>query len=152
MSREYYASMISELGKSVGLTLEADETGYSSLEIDGSLVAHMQYVALSDSIYIFCELGRIEEHALTDACERLLSANLFGVETGGGVLAMHKDSHEVVFSYSVSAAEADPVRFQQLLENVIHYAEYWKGELESMNRGASVQDEADDPRLTMLRV
>ena len=53
---------------------------------------------------------------------------------------------------SFSAAEEDHVRFRQILENVVHYAEYWKGELESMNRGASVQDEADDPRLTMLRV
>ncbi len=152
MSRERFESLIQELGKAVDMELNADDTGYCCLEIDGSLLAHMQYVAASDSIYIFSELGRIEDHALASACERLLAANLFGVETGGGVLAMHGDSHELVFSYSVSATEENPVRFQQILENVIHYAEYWKGELESMNRASPVPGEADDPRLSMLRV
>lgn len=152
MSREHYELMISELGKAAGLTLEPDDTGYSSLEIDGSLVANIQYVTASDSIYIFYELGRIEEHVLAKACERLLAANLFGVETGGGVLAMHSDSHELVFSYSASAAEANTVRFQQLFENILRYAEYWKDELKTMNREISSQEElANDPRMTMIR-
>ncbi len=152
MSREHYDSMIGELGKALDIPLETDDTGYCCLEIDGSLLAHMQYIAVSDSFYVFFELGRIESHALSSACERLLAANLFGVETGGGVLAMHPDSHELVFSYSFSAAEEDHVRFRQILENVVHYAEYWKDELASMNGGASAPIQADDPRLSMLRV
>lgn len=152
MSREHYESLIRELGKSVDLELNVDESGYCCLEIDSTMLTHMQYIDVSDSIYIFFELGRIESHVLAQVCERMLAANLFGVETGGGVLAMHADSHELVFSYSFSAAEEDFVRFQQILENVIHYAEYWKGELDSMNSASSVSTDADDPRLSMLRV
>ena len=152
MSREHYQLMLAELGRAVSLPLETDDTGYSSLEIDGSLIANMQYVESSDSIYIFYELGQIRPEALNRVCVRLLAANLFGVETGGGVLAMHEDSHEVVFSYSASAAEADTVRFQQIFENVLRYAEYWKDELETMNADLPVQDTlGSDPRITMIR-
>lgn len=91
MSREHYELMLAELGNAVNLPLEADDTGYSSLEIDGSLIANMQYVESSDSIYIFYELGQIDSQVLDKVCVRLLAANLFGVETGGGVLAIHED-------------------------------------------------------------
>ena len=151
MCSVHYELMLAELGRAAGLPLEADETGYSSLEVDGTLVANMQYVSESDSIYIFYELGRIESHVLGRVCERLLAANLFGVETGGGVLAMHSESHEVVFSYSASAAEPDTVRFQRIVENTLRYAEYWKAELESMNADTFQEMPETDPRLTMIR-
>lgn len=151
MSKENYDLLVSELGKAVGLTLEPDDTGFCSLEIDGTLIANIQYVTASDSIYIFYELGRIEDHTLAKTSERLLAANLFGVETGGGVLAMHADTHEVIFGYSASALESDTMRFQTIFENVLRYAEYWKKEIETMNTSDSSQEESITNAPTMIR-
>lgn len=150
MSLENYKSMLSELGKANGITLEPDDTGFCSLEIDGSILLNMQYVSASDSIYLFYELAEINPRVLSQVCPRLLSANLFGMETGGGMLAMQKDSHMVVYSYVFSANEKDILRFQQVTENSLKYALYWKEEIEAMN---NMQEQpSDTAQISMMRV
>lgn len=133
MSFENYKSMLSEVGKANGMMLEPDDTGFCALEIDSTIQLNMQYVNASDSVYLFYELAEINPRVLSRVCPRLLSANLFGVETGGGTLAMQKDSYMVVFSYVFSAGTLDILRFQQVIENSLKYALYWKDEIMQMN-------------------
>lgn len=151
MSFENYKSMLSELGKVNGIVLEPDDTGFCALEIDGTVQLNMQYIQASDSVYLFYELAEINPQELSRVCPRLLSANLFGVETGGGMLAMQKDSYMVVFSYVFSANVNDVLRFQQVAENTLKYALYWKEEIEAMNN-ADMQQPINIAETVMMRV
>lgn len=152
MSFENYKSMLWEMGKANGIDLEPDDTGFCSLEIDSSILLNMQYVGASDSIYLFYELAEINPRVLAQACPRLLSANLFGMETGGGMLAMQKDSYMVVFSYVFSANVKDVLRFQQVAENTLKYALYWKEEIQAMNNADMQPQSLNMAEAAMMRV
>lgn len=154
MSLEYFHSLISELGRTAGLLLQPDESGFCSLDVDGSVVANIQYVKSTNSAYFFYELGALDGNNIGEIAQRLLAANLFGVETGGGTLAMHKDSLEVVFSYSLALADVDMPRFEQVFSNTLRYAEYWKQEIGRAReqKDVDIQGTALSAAFPMMRV
>ena len=59
MSLETYQNMMAELGRACGFSLPVDDTGYTSLEVDGSLICNIQYIDPADAAYIYFEIGRI---------------------------------------------------------------------------------------------
>ena len=59
MSLETYQNMMAELGRACGFSLPVDDTGYTSLEVDGSLICNIQYIEPADAAYIYFEIGRI---------------------------------------------------------------------------------------------
>lgn len=127
-----YNSFINELGENLNLTLKADETSFISLQLSESLSVNIQYVEFSDSIYIFYELGKLDPLALHSTAVTLLKANLFGMETGGGTLALQEDSNIVVFSYSAPLILGN-TRLIKIFENTINYAQHWQREIAKAN-------------------
>ena len=59
MSLETYQNMMAELGRACGFSLPVDDTGYTSLEVDGALICNIQYIEPADAAYIYFEIGRI---------------------------------------------------------------------------------------------
>ena len=94
MSLETYQNMMAELGRACGFSLPVDDTGYTSLEVDGSLICNIQYIEPADAAYIYFEIGRIVAGGEGKVAPELLAGNLFGLGTGGGVLAMEPESRK----------------------------------------------------------
>ena len=53
MSLETYQNMMAELGRACGFSLPVDDTGYTSLEVDGALICNIQYIEPADAAYIY---------------------------------------------------------------------------------------------------
>lgn len=82
MSLETYQNMMAELGRACGFSLPVDDTGYTSLEVDGSLICNIQYIEPADAAYIYFEIGRIVAGGEGKVAPELLAGNLFGLGTG----------------------------------------------------------------------
>ena len=112
MSLETYQNMMAELGRACGFSLPVDDTGYTSLEVDGSLICNIQYIEPADAAYIYFEIGRIVAGSEGKVAPELLAGNLFGLGTGGGVLAMEPESRKVMYSVKgLYPAETSNVTF-----------------------------------------
>lgn len=135
MSLQSYEVFLARLGDSLNLSLKADDSAFLAIELNEGLTANLQYVTETDSVYIFFELAEIKPQVLSTAAVRLLQANLFGLKTGGGTLALQEDSNIAVFSYQgYLALGAD--RLVQIFINTARYAEYWQQEILRMNEEA----------------
>ena len=66
----------------------------------------------------------------------LLAGNLFGLGTGGGVLAMEPESRKVMYSYQCGLTELSHERFLDIMDSVMRQAEYWANRLGELNREA----------------
>jgi hypothetical protein len=136
MSLETYQNMVAELGRACGFSLPVDDTGYTSLEVDGSLICNIQYIEPADAAYIYFEIGRIVAGGEGKVAPELLAGNLFGLGTGGGVLAMEPESRKVMYSYQCGLTELSHERFLDIMDSVMRQAEYWANRLGELNREA----------------
>ncbi|MDY0221660.1 MAG: type III secretion system chaperone [Desulfobacterium sp.] len=99
MGIDLFQTLLAEMGNDSGIAeLKADDSGFYAIEAD-DIVCNMQYVFDTNSLYIFAELGEIPTHLLGRLAQKFLSANLFGIETGGGTLALEKESRQLIFGY-----------------------------------------------------
>lgn len=141
MSLSTFQSLIDQFGRVVGLSnLSIDDSGYCSLEVDSTLIFQLQYVETNNSVYIFSEIGTLVGQHAPQIAMQLLAANLFGIETGGGTLALQADSSTVVFSYQISLENLEFARFQGILENVMNYGERWQNRLGELVRNQGTED------------
>lgn len=151
MSLETYQNMMAELGRACGFSLPVDDTGYTSLEVDGSLICNIQYIKPADAAYIYFEIGRIVAGGEGKVAPELLAGNLFGLGTGGGVLAMEPESRKVMYSYQCGLTELSHERFLDIIDSVMRQAEYWANRLGELNREA-VGTGAPAPAEMLFRV
>ena len=112
MSLETYQNMVAELGRACGFSLPVDDTGYTSLEVDGSLICNIQYIEPADAAYIYFEIGRIVAGGGGKVGPELLAGNLFGLGTGGGVLAMEPE----VLLFDEPTSALDPQMVGEVLD------------------------------------
>lgn len=151
MSRENFNDWLTFLGNTLGFDISADELGMVNLEISDTITAYIKYQDNGDFIYFYYELGQVNSAALPKMAVRMLEANLFGQETGGGVLALEGSSQEAVFSYQAFLPlEVD--RLTKILDNTINYADYWQQEIVRANQEAAEEEQAADQPPVMLMV
>lgn len=124
------------MGRACGFSLPVDDTGYTSLEVDGSLICNIQYIEPADAAYIYFEIGRIVAGGEGKVAPELLAGNLFGLGTGGGVLAMEPESRKVMYSYQCGLTELSHEWFLDIMDSVMRQAEYWANRLGELNREA----------------
>jgi hypothetical protein len=148
---ENLQELLAGLGSKSGVEdLKADDSGFCLIEVD-EIICNMQYVYDTNSLYIFAELGEIPADLLSSLAPEFLSANLFGVKTGGGTLSLLEESNQLVFSYQTTLEKIDAPRFEQILENCIKYMEFWKGALVEMIKNQKNSKIHDDHRYTHIR-
>ncbi|MDD2966838.1 MAG: type III secretion system chaperone [Desulfovibrionaceae bacterium] len=135
--------------------LAFDDAGTAVLEFDGTYSVTLQLMAEWDAIYMFTEVGTLPDEALGEKAVQLLSANLFGIQTGGGVLALEPTSNTVVFSKIVYLSSAEYELQYQQVEHFLHFAEFWRSTLHSEQ--VAVMPEGTEvltipPEMQMIRV
>lgn len=72
-------------------------------------------------------IGSLPEIKKEDYLLRLMTANLFHVETGRGVLGLDKEAKKIFF-YAYLPPEANYKEFLELFEDFANYAESWREE------------------------
>ncbi len=152
MSLETYQNLMAELGRACGFSLPVDDTGYASLEVDGSLLCNIQYIEPKDAAYIYFEIGRIVAGCEGKVAPELLAGNLFGLGTGGGVLAMEPESRKVMYSYQCTLTGLDHEQFMDVMDTVMRQAEYWSSRLGELNREAVAEPGQSIPTEVLFRV
>ncbi len=151
MGIDNFQHLLAEMGTKAGLgELKADDTGFCAINAD-NIVCNMQYIFDTHALYIFGELGEIPTHLMGKLAQEFLSANLFGIETGGGTLALEKESRQLIFGYHTFLENIDGPRFEQILENCINYMELWKENLARMIKGHGADDLLDQYQFTHIR-
>jgi hypothetical protein len=151
MGIEILQELLTGLGNASGIEgLQADDSGFCLIEVDG-IVCNMQYVYDTNSLYVFAELGEIPAHLLGKLAPELLAANLFGVKTGGGTLALLEESNQLVFSHQTTLENIDAPRFEQILENCINYMVLWKETLGKMIKSKTESEIYDAHLYTHIR-
>ena len=129
MGIETFKTFMAGVGSAAGIDdLTVDDSGFCAVEIDGML-CNLQYIFDTHGVYFFGELGEIPENLLGKLAPDFLAANLFGLETGGGSLALEPESRQLIFGHSISLENMDAIRFEQILGNCVNYMEHWKKEL-----------------------
>jgi hypothetical protein len=135
--------------------LAFDDAGTAVLEFDGTYSVTFQLMPEWDAIYMFTEVGTLPDEKLGEKAIQLLSANLFGVQTGGGVLALEPTSNTVVFSKTLYLGSAEYELQYQQVEHFLHFAEFWRSTLHS-EQAAGMHEETEvlaiPQEMQMMRV
>jgi hypothetical protein len=123
---ERYALLLRELGEAVHIPdLAADETGYASLDIDGTLV-QLQLNPHTGIVTLFTRLGKVPDQHRAAVNERLLDANLFWQGTRGATIGADIESHEIVIEKEAESAHLDGPGLTALVDNFQRAVEAWR--------------------------
>lgn len=76
--------------------LRLDEQGCARLRVDDTIDVNFEASANSHLLHVYATLGPLPSKDRESCFERLLSANLFGADTGGATLAIDAEFNEVV--------------------------------------------------------
>lgn len=148
MSKENVQVLLKQFGNTIGLAdLALDEEGFCSLTFDDQIVLNLQYDQRTENIVIFAELGKIKDEGALKVYARLLEANIFWKETGGGTLCVEPKTMTAILEYQEAVAHMNDVRFQRLIEGFINTAEYWISHLDELQTDVALQPDAVLPTM-----
>lgn len=135
--------LINELGIELGLEgLTLDEFGYCCLEFPEktiNLEADEQ-----GTVFAYAHLGSLPEQDREDFYAKLLEANYFCQETGGGTIGIDREANVVVLMMQTHVAMLNSGDLHRVLQNFINVAVTWSQRVESFS-GAG--DQTGEPRL-----
>lgn len=117
-------SLLAELGQQMNLpNLSFDNRGLSRLVFDRKIVVDLEHDEAGKVLHIYSVLGQIPPTNREKLFEMLLSANLFGKETGGASAAIDSLTGDILICRSLALDKTDSVDFQKILENFLDAAE-----------------------------
>lgn len=99
-----------------------------TLELDGDLVLSIKEGQLGPVLYaLTLPTPKERQNALI---ERLMEANLFGIETRGAAIGMEMDGEMITLSLQMPK-ELDYNAFKEGIENFANIVSYWKEEIKN---------------------
>lgn len=122
---ENFQKMLDELATITGLdSLAIEDNGGCAIKLD-NIIINMQYIEDTEQCYFFSVLFPIpiqleEKNSLY---ERLLVANCFFRDTGGGILGIDKGIDAVTYAAKFSIANISGSDFANYLEDFVNTAE-----------------------------
>ncbi len=146
---------IAELGQKMGVTLQLDDNRACRLVFDGQLSVDIEApTALPDHLIMSCGVSPdLFPQAREAVLRSLLHANLFGQDTGGGVLALDEARGEVVLQRTLAMAQCDLEDLLGALELMLQTAQGWVDRLQT-ERGVPLPGRAapTDALVSMMRI
>lgn len=146
---------IAQLGQKMGVNLQLDDNRACRLVFGERLGVDFEApTALPDHLIMTCVVGAdVFPHSRETVLESLLQANLFGRETGGGVLALDDERGEVVLQRSLAMNQSNVQDLLIALELLLQSAEIWVDRLK-VNRSAPLRgtSEPAGTLATMMRI
>ncbi len=106
-----------------------DQPGSYHFPVDESLDVNIK--ELHPGLLFECQFYRVPKHNREQFFRRLLLANLFGAGTDWGVLGITKDENYLTLHFYLDEVP-DFNEFDQILEDMLNAAEYWRDETKSI--------------------
>lgn len=124
--------LLAEFGRKAGLgVLALDDKGLCRLSFDDTLIVDLEEDEGAGVLHIYATVGAIPAAGKEMVYATLLSANLFGTETGGATLAIDRLRGEIVLCRSVQPDHLDPTAFEGILESFVNTLEQQRENLNS---------------------
>lgn len=125
-------ALMGELGSRIQIPdLKFDDNNVSSVIFDDSLKVEFETLPDGKTLFLHSVVGVVPPGVSAAFYARLLSANLFGVETGRAVLALDKDQGEVMLFQRFNVEDLEYADFEKSLEEFLARLEYWKNLFET---------------------
>ncbi|HLO75766.1 MAG TPA: type III secretion system chaperone [Magnetospirillum sp.] len=110
------SDLLAEFGRKAGLgSLGLDGQGVCRLSFDGSLIVDLEFDDGAGVLHLYGTVGPVPAGDREAVYQRLLSANLFGRETGGATLALDGGRDEIVLCRALVPDHLDPLAFEAAL-------------------------------------
>lgn len=131
--------LVEELGRRLNTPLALDKAGLARILVDGTLAVDFEFDEPNGRLLIYSVIGILPTgRARERFFERLLTANLFGAETGPCSPAFDAERNETLLWFAVGE-DGNIEEVIAALENLVGRSEHWRAEL--------VQAQAVDPEL-----
>ena len=142
------SDLIAELAQRTGLSqLTLSPDGTACLVVEDSLSINLEHDSATRRLHLYTVLGPLPTTDREACYGRLLEANLFGLQTGGGSIGLHRPGSQIVLSRTLDLDILDYTAFEAALEQMVQSAGPLKGLLDA---GAQAQASAPDPRMSHL--
>lgn len=119
--------------------LRLDEHGCARLRIDDRIDVNFEASDGGHLLHVYCTLGPVPTSDRERTFEQLLSANLFGADTGGATLAIDTEFNEIVLCSDIGNHGWTSELIMSRLERFVDAAQGWQA------RFAEHQAEAETP-------
>ncbi|MCC5832932.1 MAG: type III secretion system chaperone [Chlamydiales bacterium] len=117
---------VEQLNTDLGEPLAANDDGSYTLFLEPDL-----HISLRENpelgISLFTVLAPVPEENKEDFLLKTMIANLFGRETGGGILGLNKEGNKITF-LTFLPRQLNYRDFHDYLEDFANYADAWKTE------------------------
>ncbi len=136
-------SLISLFGQDSGVPLALSDEGALVLAFEAGPSVHLEHDSLHDALQCYVVLGRLPAEAAErhELFRRMLSANVFGLETDGATLGVDEVAGELILSQRLPLAYTDVALLRATLESLVPLAQEWQQQL-------SVSIAGDKPSLS----
>jgi|SRR5690554_2369654 len=153
MSDSDFQALLRRLGEAIGVaSLEADDDNYCLLTVDDEREISIEFDAERDALILSIGCGTLRQPASVETLTELLAANYHWIGSGGGTLSLYGQG-EVALQISVPVAQLEVEQLKDLLEALVHNAEFWCERLQAEGNGTTVEKSAvPDERWPGLRV
>lgn len=140
--------LVQELGQRLNLTGLAFNNGVCRLVFDQSL-----FVDLEDdgegNLCFHAMLRPLPHEGREAVLTALMSAHLFGLETGGAAFGLHPKTDELYLFRSLPVQTLDVDTAYAALESFAHHAGQWRTRIEELSRDATAAGAADGSRVPL---
>ena len=153
-------TIVSHLGKDIGLNLSFDEKACISLKFDNKHLLVIEAPEGNERIFIYSMIGITPQQQKLEAYERLLEANLFGKGTGPCWFSCNPKTGEIFLSSAIEKETLNYDRFLSTLESFLERLDYWSKRIEeplhttgaedSIADGSPVSESANTPSAAQL--
>lgn len=120
--------------------LRLDEHGCARLRVDGRIDVNFEASGSSHLLHIYCTLGPVPTSDRERTFEQLLSANLFGADTGGAALAIDVEFNEIVLCSDIGNHGWTAELIMSRLQRFIDAAETWQERFTALPSTAASAD------------
>lgn len=114
--------LLQELGNVLGIKPQCGEAGTCRIFFDDDAV---DFEAVDETFFLIAEVGSVPAGNREAVYARLLTANLFGAQTGGATLGLNEDKGIVVLHRALPLP-SDYAPFEAALVRFVKSLRYWK--------------------------
>ncbi len=133
-------NLVEELGRRLNTPLALDRAGLARIIVDGNLPVDFELDEPNGRLLVYAVIGILPAgRAREQFFESLLSANLFGAETGPCSPAFDRERNEMLLWFAVGE-DGNIDEMTTLLENLVGRAEHWRTELARAQSGGNQLD------------
>jgi len=125
------SSLIALFGEQAGTPLTLTEGGTLALAFDGDLTLNLEHDASQDALHLYAIVGQEPADQATRAAfyRQLLTANVFGHDTGGAALGVDDLSGEVLLTWRLPLAGAEVSVLRDAVQSMVATAASWRERL-----------------------